>query len=32
MLRRGREGKGGEGERREIIPLVWELKNQQRRR
>jgi hypothetical protein len=32
MLRRGREGMGGEGERREIISLVWELKNQQRRR
>jgi hypothetical protein len=29
-----RKGKGGEGkgERREILPLVWELKNQQVRR
>jgi len=28
-LRRGREGKEGKGERRESLPLVWELKNQQ---
>jgi len=28
-LRRGRKGKGRKGERREILPLVWELKNQQ---
>jgi hypothetical protein len=32
MLRRGREGEGGKGEKREILPLVWELKNQQGRR
>jgi len=30
---RGRKGKEGKGERREILPLVWELKkpNKERR-
>jgi len=28
-LRRGREGKEGKGERRENLPLVWELKKQE---
>jgi hypothetical protein len=31
-LRRGMEGKGGKGERREVLPLVCELKNQQEKR
>jgi hypothetical protein len=32
MLVRGSEGNGEKGERREIIPLIWKLKNQQRMR
>jgi len=30
-LRRGREGKEGKGERRESLPLVWELKKPTRK-
>jgi len=30
-LRRGGEGKEGKGERRESLPLVWELKKSTRK-